>query len=124
VNDADLTFENYKELFGTSHIQTEQLFDDAGIDSYFEMKEMLPADSNSNEVCVFLFVCSFFFPCEFIVMLFVGNRTSVLNNFPIIFLLVKGSPSTAAKLLPFDHEVMGPNPGNSFLQKCKERLHR
>jgi hypothetical protein len=56
VNDADLTFENYKELFGTSHIQTEQLFDDAGIDSYFEMKEMLPADS--NEVCVFLSVCS------------------------------------------------------------------
>jgi hypothetical protein len=61
VNDADLTFENYEELFGTSHIQIEQLFDDAGIDSYFEMKEMLPADSNSNEVCVFLFVCSFFF---------------------------------------------------------------
>ncbi|TVU28312.1 hypothetical protein EJB05_19825 [Eragrostis curvula] len=48
VDDADLTFENYEELFGTSHIQTEQLFDDAGIDSYFEMKEMLPADSNEE----------------------------------------------------------------------------
>jgi hypothetical protein len=73
---------------------------------------------------VFFYLFVVFFPCEFIVMLFVGNRTSVLNNFPIIFLLVKGSPSTAVKLLPFDHEVMGPNPGNSFLQKCKERLHR
>ena len=52
VDDTDLTFENYEELFGTSHIQTEQLFDDAGIDSYFEMKEMPPFDS--NEVCTFL----------------------------------------------------------------------
>ncbi|XP_062233043.1 zinc finger protein CONSTANS-LIKE 9-like isoform X2 [Phragmites australis] len=39
VDDVDLAFENYEELFGTSHIQTEQLFDDAGIDSYFEMRE-------------------------------------------------------------------------------------
>ncbi|XP_062222151.1 zinc finger protein CONSTANS-LIKE 9-like isoform X2 [Phragmites australis] len=46
VDDADLTFENYEELFGTSHIQTEQLFDDAGIDNYFELKEMPPIDSN------------------------------------------------------------------------------
>uniref|UniRef100_A0A0D9WPH9 CCT domain-containing protein n=1 Tax=Leersia perrieri TaxID=77586 RepID=A0A0D9WPH9_9ORYZ len=47
VDDVDLSFENYEELFGTSHIQTEQLFDDAGIDSYFESKEM-PA-GNSDE---------------------------------------------------------------------------
>ena len=52
VDDANLTFENYEELFGTSHIQTEQLFDDAGIDSYFETKE-IPAD-DCNEVCNFL----------------------------------------------------------------------
>ncbi|XP_066332424.1 zinc finger protein CONSTANS-LIKE 9-like isoform X1 [Miscanthus floridulus] len=39
VDDADLTFENYEELFGTSHIRTEELFDDAVIDSYFETKE-------------------------------------------------------------------------------------
>ncbi|KAL6909901.1 hypothetical protein ACP4OV_001560 [Aristida adscensionis] len=45
VDDVDLAFENYEELFGTSHIQTEQLFDDAGIDGYFE----LPA-GNSDEV--------------------------------------------------------------------------
>jgi len=47
VDDTDLTFENYEELFGTTHIQTEQLFDDAGIDSYFEM-EMPPFDSNEE----------------------------------------------------------------------------
>ena len=52
VDDADLAFENYEELFGTSHIQTEQLFDDAGIDSYFEPKEV-PA-GNSTEVCSLL----------------------------------------------------------------------
>ncbi|XP_020173273.1 zinc finger protein CONSTANS-LIKE 10 isoform X1 [Aegilops tauschii subsp. strangulata] len=44
VDDNDLTFENYEELFGTPHVQTEQLFDDAGIDSFFEMKEMPAAD--------------------------------------------------------------------------------
>ena len=26
------------------------------------------------------------------------------------------------KLLPCDHEVMGSSPGNSLLQKCRERL--
>ncbi|KAL6596682.1 hypothetical protein ACP70R_047325 [Stipagrostis hirtigluma subsp. patula] len=44
VDDVDLAFENYEELFGTSHIQTEQLFDDAGIDSYFA----LPAGSSDE----------------------------------------------------------------------------
>ncbi|KAK3129005.1 hypothetical protein QOZ80_6BG0469960 [Eleusine coracana subsp. coracana] len=48
VDDVDLAFENYEELFGTSHIQTEQLFDDAGIDSYFEMKEA-PAGSTDEQ---------------------------------------------------------------------------
>jgi hypothetical protein len=54
VDDVDLAFENYEELFGTSHIQTEQLFDDAGIDSYFKVKE-LPA-GDPTEVCSLL-VC-------------------------------------------------------------------
>ncbi|XP_025811895.1 zinc finger protein CONSTANS-LIKE 9-like isoform X2 [Panicum hallii] len=44
VDDVDLAFENYEELFGTSHIQTEQLFDDAGIDSYFKVKELPAGD--------------------------------------------------------------------------------
>jgi hypothetical protein len=48
VDDVDLAFENYEELFGASHIQTEQLFDDAGIDSYLEMEEA-PA-GNTDEV--------------------------------------------------------------------------
>jgi hypothetical protein len=69
VDDADLTFENYEELFGTSHIQTEQLFDDAGIDSYFESKEMLADEC--NEVCTFPYeIC-------FIYYLFWGERTQL-----------------------------------------------
>ncbi|CAN6162343.1 unnamed protein product [Urochloa humidicola] len=61
VDDVDLAFENYEELFGTSHIQTEQLFDDAGIDSYFEVREVPAGNStepklvqpaNSNAVSV------------------------------------------------------------------------
>jgi hypothetical protein len=52
VDDADLTFEDYEELFGTSHIRTEELFDDAGIDGYFELKETPPF--YFNEVCTSL----------------------------------------------------------------------
>ncbi|RCV11302.1 hypothetical protein SETIT_2G175000v2 [Setaria italica] len=48
VDDVDLAFENYEELFGTSHIQTEQLFDDAGIDSYFEVNEV-PAGNSTEQ---------------------------------------------------------------------------
>lgn len=46
VDDVDLAFENYEELFGVSHNQSSQLFDDAGIDSFFDMKEMSGANSN------------------------------------------------------------------------------
>ncbi|XP_010227752.1 zinc finger protein CONSTANS-LIKE 9 isoform X2 [Brachypodium distachyon] len=46
MDDIDLSYENYEELFGNSHIQTEELFDDAGIDSYFEMKEVLAGSSD------------------------------------------------------------------------------
>lgn len=48
VDDADMAFENYEALFGTSHIQTDQLFADAGIDSFFETNEMLADDSNEQ----------------------------------------------------------------------------
>ncbi|OEL24394.1 Zinc finger protein CONSTANS-LIKE 9 [Dichanthelium oligosanthes] len=48
VDDVDLAFENYEELFGSSHIQTEQLFDDAGIDSYFGVKEV-PAGNSTEQ---------------------------------------------------------------------------
>ncbi|XP_039843314.1 zinc finger protein CONSTANS-LIKE 9-like isoform X2 [Panicum virgatum] len=50
VDDVDLAFENYEELFGTSHIQMEQLFDDAGIDSYFEVKEVPAGDSTEPKL--------------------------------------------------------------------------
>jgi hypothetical protein len=37
---------------------------------------------------------------------------------------VKGSPSTAVKLLPCDHEVMGyKSLENSLMQKCRKRLY-
>ncbi|KAH0458267.1 hypothetical protein IEQ34_013582 [Dendrobium chrysotoxum] len=42
---VDLSFENYEELFGTSHIHSEKLFDDVGIDSFFEMES---SAANSN----------------------------------------------------------------------------
>lgn len=48
MDDIDLSYENYEELFGNSHIQTEELFDDAGIDSYFEMKEVLAGSSDEQ----------------------------------------------------------------------------
>jgi hypothetical protein len=40
-----------------------------------------------------------------------------------IYKKMKGSPGATAKLLPCDHEVMGSSPGNSLLQKCRERLY-
>ena len=46
---------------------------------------------------------------------------------PFIFFIptdysLKGSLSAVVKLLPCDHEVTGSSPGNSLLQKCRERL--
>ena len=35
---------------------------------------------------------------------------------------MKGSLGAAVKLLPSDHEVTGSSPGNSLLQKCRERM--
>src|SRR3954469_23221584 len=35
---------------------------------------------------------------------------------------LKGSLGAVVKLLPCDHEVTGSSPGNSLLQKCRERL--
>lgn len=54
VDDVDLTFENYEELFGGSHDRSGsgQLFDDAGIDSFFDMKEISGANSNCQGECI------------------------------------------------------------------------
>ncbi|PKA51202.1 Zinc finger protein CONSTANS-LIKE 10 [Apostasia shenzhenica] len=46
VDDVDLNFENYEELFGGSNTHSEQIFDDVGIDSFFDMKENFAANSN------------------------------------------------------------------------------
>ncbi|KAG0447134.1 hypothetical protein HPP92_028501 [Vanilla planifolia] len=48
VDDVDLTFENYEELFGGSHAHSEQLFDDVGIDSFFETRENSMTHSNGQ----------------------------------------------------------------------------
>ena len=49
MDDINLSYENYEDLFSNSHTQTEELFDDVGIDSYFKMKEVLAG--SSDEVC-------------------------------------------------------------------------
>jgi hypothetical protein len=43
--------------------------------------------------------------------------------FPNCVLLGKGSPGTAVKLLPCDHEVMGSSSRNNLLHKGRKRLH-
>ncbi|XP_008801880.1 zinc finger protein CONSTANS-LIKE 9-like isoform X2 [Phoenix dactylifera] len=45
VDDVDLTFENYEELFGVSHNHSGQFIGDVGIDDLFEM-DMSAANSN------------------------------------------------------------------------------
>ncbi|KAJ3694747.1 hypothetical protein LUZ60_000124 [Juncus effusus] len=50
VDNVDLTFENYEELFGGPHARNSQLFDDSNcMDNYFDMKESSAADSNCND---------------------------------------------------------------------------
>lgn len=48
VDDVDLNFDNYEEPFCVSHRYSEQLFDDAEIDSLFEIKNV----SASNDNCL------------------------------------------------------------------------
>jgi hypothetical protein len=46
----------------------------------------------------------------------------LFHHIIIFYCEQKGSPGTAVKLLPYDHEVKGSSPRNSRLQKCRERL--
>ncbi|CAK9167180.1 unnamed protein product [Ilex paraguariensis] len=46
MDEVDLNIENYEELFGVTLNDTEQLFENDGIDSLFGMKDMSGADSN------------------------------------------------------------------------------
>ncbi|XP_037405183.1 uncharacterized protein LOC119267850 isoform X4 [Triticum dicoccoides] len=50
----------------------------------------------------------------------VGELLQPGGYLKLIELGLQGFP--IAKLLPCDHEVMGSSPGNSLLQKCRERL--
>lgn len=45
IGDVDMIFENYEELFGAANKQTKCLFDDAGIDSFYDRKKNSPACS-------------------------------------------------------------------------------
>ncbi|CAL9110814.1 unnamed protein product [Musa textilis] len=46
VDDVDLTFQNYEELFGVSHNQTGHLFDDDEIDIFFDTRATSAGNSN------------------------------------------------------------------------------
>nr|DAD23840.1 TPA_asm: hypothetical protein HUJ06_025303 [Nelumbo nucifera] len=49
VSDVDLNFENYEELFGISQNQSEQLFENGGLDNLFGIKDISGADSNYQD---------------------------------------------------------------------------
>ena len=44
MDEVDLNFENYEELFGVSLSHSEELFENGGIDSLFGMKDMSAAE--------------------------------------------------------------------------------
>lgn len=46
MDEVDLNFENYEELFGLALNNSEELFENGGIDSLFGTTEMSGADSN------------------------------------------------------------------------------
>ncbi|XP_066363850.1 probable magnesium transporter NIPA3 isoform X3 [Miscanthus floridulus] len=51
------------------------------------------------------------------------NKALDTFNTAIVSPIYYGSLGAVVKLLPCDHEVTGSSPGNSHLQKCRERLH-
>jgi hypothetical protein len=52
----------------------------------------------------------------------VSGMLVMMHDLHLFSVLLLERPGVAVKLLPCDHEVMGSSPGNSFLQKCRERL--
>lgn len=48
MDEMDLNFENYEELFGMALNNSEELFENGGIDSLFGTTDMSGADSNSQ----------------------------------------------------------------------------
>ncbi|CAL9091418.1 unnamed protein product [Musa textilis] len=50
VNDVDMTFQSYEQLFGVSHNQINHIFDDDDdIDSFFDLRETSAANSNHQD---------------------------------------------------------------------------
>lgn len=78
MDEVDLNFENYEELFGVSLSHSEELFENGGIDSLFGMKDMSAA-----EVFTLLY---FFLPssligiCAFICYIFRCLICCLLNS--------------------------------------------
>lgn len=57
MDELDSNIEKYEELFGVCHDDTQQLFNNSGIDGLFEMKGMTSANTISPgtyvaEVCL------------------------------------------------------------------------
>ena len=64
--------------------------------------------------------CSIFYAMQTIFLLFLVGSFDNLLFLSLIFL--NNLLGAAVKLLPCDHEVTGSSPGNSLLQRCRERL--
>lgn len=74
LDDVDLTFQNYEELFGLSHNQTGHFFDDHGIDVIFDPWDTYAANSNCQdefvgEVHIVAFALSVFLRANTIILL-------------------------------------------------------
>ncbi|GAB2233722.1 hypothetical protein Droror1_Dr00002951 [Drosera rotundifolia] len=52
MDEIDINFENYDELFGVTQTHSEQLFENGGIDSLFGLKDMFAGDSDCQGVPV------------------------------------------------------------------------
>lgn len=63
MDEVDLNFENYEELFGVALSHSEELFENGGIDSLFGMKDMSAADSGcQGAVAAEVFLLYFILP--------------------------------------------------------------
>jgi hypothetical protein len=76
---------------------------------------------------IFSWVISYASVSTLIIIWCIADTSPILgisiHNFGISYILdLKGSPGAAVKLLLCDHKVMGSSPGNSLLQKYRERL--
>lgn len=49
MDEVDLNFENYEELFGMALTHSESLFENGGFDSLFGEKDVSPGDSNCQD---------------------------------------------------------------------------